>query len=116
MYMSGTIGFVYRLFIFIASILAILLILRECGITKKLSPMKASDYVSVIAVFLILYSLGALTLAVFYPILNLRITMILFGVIPFVIGKVADYKKVRTYSIIQILCVILSILFLLFNY
>ena len=39
-----------------AFILSILLILRELGITKKLSPMRASDYVSAIACTMFLYT------------------------------------------------------------
>ena len=116
MHLGGFMGFVYRFFIFIASAYAILLILRECGITEKINPMRASDFVSVITIFLILYVVSAFLVALCYPILNLRIAMILFGITPFVLGKAASYKEIKTYSIIQILCVILSIMFLLLNY
>lgn len=108
--------FLQKSFIFIAFVFAILLILRECGITKKLSPMRASDYVSVIAIFMVLYVISAILLVIFHYYFGVKITMLLFAIIPFAIGKAANYKEIKTYSIIQILCVILSIVYALSNY
>ena len=104
-------NFVLKSFAPIASVLLILLCLRELGITKKLSPMRASDYVSVIAIFLILYVINAFLIAVFYPLADVKISMVLFGIIPFAIGKAVKYEDVKVYSIIQILCVIFSIVY-----
>ena len=100
-------------FVVIAAILAILLILREFGITKKLSPMRASDYVSVIAIFLVIYVINAFLIMIFNPLIDVRISMALFGIIPFVIGKMVKYEDVKLYSTIQILCVIFSIVYVL---
>ena len=109
-------SFLLGLFIFVSLVFTILLILREFGITRKLSPMKASDYVSGIAIFLILYVISTFLLVVYHQNLQFRITMALFGIIPFAIGKAVNFKRVKTYSIIQILCVILSMVYALSNY
>ncbi|MCQ2744069.1 MAG: hypothetical protein MJ230_04640 [bacterium] len=94
-----------------AFILTLLMILREFGITKNLSPMKASDYVSSMAGFMFAYILFSFILATFIPGGINKIVLALFGFSPFIIGKLVTYQKVKTYSFLQILCVILSIVF-----
>lgn len=95
----------------LAFILLLLMLFREMGITKKLSPMRASDYVSSMAGFLFAYIVIAFMLAVFTPGGINKIVMALFGISPFIIGKLVTYKKVKRYSFIQILCVILSLVY-----
>ena len=55
------------LFIIISSILAVMLILLDMNITKKMKPMKASEFVSSATAGLMLYIVLALTLAVILP-------------------------------------------------
>ena len=95
----------------LAFILLLLMLFRELGITKKLSPMRASDYISSMAGFLLLYIVFAFVLAIFTPIGINKMVMALFGISPFIIGKLVTYKNVRVYSFIQILCVILSLVY-----
>lgn len=91
--------------------LIVLMILRELGITKKLSPMRASDYVSSMAGLLFAYIIFAFALAAFVPGGINKIILALFGISPFIIGKLVTYKKVKMYSFIQIVCVILSLVY-----
>ena len=74
---------------------------------------KLSAFVSVIAMFLLLYVVFAVALAVFVPSLIHKILLIIFASAPFLIGKIVTYKKLKLYSIIQILCVILSLGFII---
>ena len=75
---------------------------------NKLSPIVAS-----IGVLFILYIVFAIGIVIFMPNIFEKIIMLLFGVSPFIIGKIVTYKKLKFYSIIQILCVILSVAFLI---
>ena len=104
-------GIMKSLFIFAGCLLTLLLIIREFGITKKISPMKASDYVSLIAGIMFVYVVCAFLIAIFFPGIHKKITMILFGLMPFIIGKLVTYKKVHFYSIIQMVCIIPSIVY-----
>ena len=101
------------LFVLNCLILTILLILRELGITKKMSPMKASDFVSTIAGFLFAYITIALLLAISVDRVFSKAVTIIIAISPFIIGKLVTYQKVKIYSIIQILCVIFSLIYVL---
>ena len=98
-------------FIIIASALTILLLLRFFGVTKKLSPMKASDFVSSIAGLLYTYVVFAFLVSIFVGGWVNKAVMLLFAASPFIIGKLVTYEKEKIYSIIQILCVILSLVY-----
>ena len=90
----------------------ILFSIRAFGEFKDLG--KLSAFVSCIAMFLLLYIMFAVCLALIVPNLINKLIIILFALSPFVIGKIVTYKKLKLYSIIQILCVILSIWFVAF--
>lgn len=92
--------------------LILLMLLRELGITKRLSPMRASDYISSMAAFLLAYITFAFLLAIFIPSGLNKIIFALFGISPFIIGKLVTYYTVKRYSILQILCVILSLVYI----
>lgn len=92
--------------------LILLMLFREMGITKRLSPMRASDYISSMAIFLLAYVVFAFLLAIFTPSGLNKIIFALFGISPFIIGKLVTYYTVKRYSILQILCVILSLVYI----
>ncbi len=99
-------------FIISAIILAISLFIanilfsRNCrNILSKCTP--------IIAIFLIVYFLSCLSMIIIIPQITHKFIMVLFAASPFIIGKFVTYKKLKYYSIIQILCVILSIVFVL---
>ncbi len=85
----------------------ILFSIRAFGKFKDLG--KLSPFVSSIAIFLLLYVFFEFILAIFVSGLINKLVIILFALSPFLIGKIVTYKKLKFYSIIQILCVILSI-------
>ena len=95
-------------YLILVLILTASLILRECGITKKLSPMGASDFVSSIAGFFFGYVICAFLLALFLSGWSEKFIMLMFAASPFIIGKLATYQKIKIYSIIQIACIIIS--------
>ncbi len=100
-------------FLGVALILTFLLFIRELGVTKKMSPMRASDFVSSMAGLMFGYVILAFLLALFLKGIQVKFTMVLFGFMPFIIGKIVTYKKVHFYSIIQIVCIIVSIVYVI---
>lgn len=104
--------FLEIIFGFSSLMLILLMVLREMGITKHLSPMRASDYISSMVAFLFVYIMFAFLLAIFTPFGLNKIIFALFGVSPFIIGKLVTYQKVKKYSILQIFCVILSLVYI----
>ena len=96
------------IFVFLSVVLTLQLISVYCGITKKMSPMKASDYVSSIAGVLLAYILFALILAILTPGVYNKVLLIGFSRMPFIIGWIVRYNSLNFYSLLQILCVIMS--------
>lgn len=72
---------------------------------------KLSKYVPLIAGLLILYCLTAILLVFFAPNNLYRLILLIFGLSPFIIGRMVSYEKLKKYSFIQTLCVILSVMF-----
>lgn len=96
-------------FCLIALILTLLLILMESGITDRFSPMKASDFVSGVTIFMLLYTISAIFLFLSAGEIYTKTLILFFGFSPFIIGQFATYKKLKLYSYTQIFCVILSL-------
>ena len=100
------------IFITISAIFSILLITAHIMFIKNLRNI-LSKCTPAIAIFLILYFIICIC---FVPIVNgliNKLIMLLFALLPFIIGQVVSYKKLKIYSIIQIFCVILSIIFVI---
>lgn len=95
-------------FVVIAVILAVQLLTLCFGVTDKMKPMISSHYISSIAGVMFAYIINAFLLAVLVYDVYSKILMAAFGIVPFIIGGVVNYKKLKFYSIIQILCVISS--------
>lgn len=72
-----------------------------------------SPFMAFLGGLVIFYVLSGLAITVFMPAIIYKIIMLLFTLSPFIIGKIVTYQKLRIYSIIQILCVILSIVFVI---
>ena len=75
---------------------------------SKLSPVMA--LLGGLLVFYIL--VGVVLICIFSSLLNKAI-MLIFVLSPFIIGKFVTYEKLKIYSIIQLLCVILSLVFVI---
>ena len=78
------------------------------GITNRMKPMQASSYVSFSAASLLLYIINAGLILLLVPEISAKIIMFLFMLMPFFIGKFAVYPKLKFFSILQTLCVIMS--------
>ena len=100
-------------FLIIGLALSILLISRQCGVTKNMDGMKASVFITIIAIFFLAYIFNTIILSILIPDLYTKLIMAFIAISPFIIGKLVTYPKVGFYSNIQIGIVILSIGYLL---
>ena len=96
------------LFITSAFLFPFLLILHKYYMTKVKDNVKISNYVAFTAVFLVIYIIGALLLAIITGGIKYKLLMIFFALCPFIIGKIAKYEKIRLYSSIQIMIMLFS--------
>jgi len=85
-------------------VLATSLIYGAAGIMK---PLKASAFVSSIVMVLFLYVINALTLS-FCLSGAAKIVMFAFAIMPFVIGKYAEYNNHKLFTYIQNFIIICS--------
>ena len=98
------------LFVLIGIIFALLLTVRTfCNFkNNKILPV----FVSFIAAALVLYVVSALLSVFLLPNISDKIIMLLFAASPFIIGKLVTYPKLKFYSIVQILSIIISIAYI----
>ena len=101
------------LFITIASILALLLMLQKLYVYKLKDNIKKAEFISVTTAFLLVYMLNALCLTFMIDSVINKLVMFLFAISPFIIGKLVTYEKENLYSAIQIICIIISIVFVI---
>ena len=78
--------------------------------------MKASHFVALMAIFMALYIVSGIILAFFIPNVLSKALILLFALSPFIIGKLATYKHEKIYSLIQIICVLISVVFIMVSY
>ena len=93
-------------FLFVLSI-----IIHKLYVSRMKDMMKASHFVASMAVFMGIYILSGIVLAIFIPQIINKIFILLFALSPFIIGKFATYEKEKFYSLVQIICVLISIVF-----
>ena len=75
--------------------------------------MKISDYIAFLAICLALYIISAIFAVFFIHPLKYKLVMAFFAILPFIVGKLATYKYEWLFTLIQIISVCLSILFVL---
>ena len=93
------------LFILSGLLFVLSIIIHKLFVSKIKDAMKISNFIALMAIFMALYIIFGIVLAFRYnPI------YIIFALSPFIIGKLATYQKEKIYSIIQIICVLISIL------
>ena len=95
-------------FVILAMVLTVQLCTLYLEITKKMEPMTSSNYVSSVAGVMFAYVINAFLLVLLLPDIYSKFIMLAFGLIPFIIGVVVNYERLKFYSMLQILCVILS--------
>lgn len=84
-------------FIIIGFILILLLSMRSFISSKINDNLKVSAFISVIAAFLLLYIILAIILTVIIPNNLYKGIILLFGISPFIIGKLATYEKIKLF-------------------
>ena len=104
--------FLKWLFIIASGILGVMFVLLEINFTKKMEPMKASEFVSAIAAGLFVYIILAITLATTQTRI-LKFILLSFAIFPFVLGQFATYKTRKCFTLIQILVIISSVVYTL---
>lgn len=98
----------------ISGLLFILSVLiHKTYISKQKDTMKASNFIAAMAVFLAFYILLGIIGAFLIPSYINKIIMLIFALSPFIIGKFATYEHEKTYSLIQVFCVLISVAFVL---
>ena len=98
------------LFIISGCLLVLLLSLRNFISSKIKDNLKVSAFISFIAGILLFYVILAILLAIFEKVGVYKVIMAFFGVSPFIIGKLVTYKRVKIFSIIQILLAAISVI------
>ena len=101
------------IFIIIGFLFAISLILNKIYIANLKDNLKKSDYIAGIAILLAMYVVSAIIVGVYIPTIYKKLVMTIFGLSPFIIGKLATYEKEKFYTIIQITCIITSLVFVI---
>jgi len=97
------------LFIVIAAIFSLMLMIYKLILCKLKRTSKTSLYISVMTFLLFLYITFALLLVILVPKVLSKFIIGFFAISPFIIGRLATYKKENLYSWLQIFMVILSI-------
>ena len=90
------------------------IIIHKLYISKQKDIMVASHFVAIMASLLGIYILSGLLLVFFMPNLIHKILVLLFALSPFAIGKIATYNTEKIYSTIQAVCVLISVVFVLY--
>ena len=90
---------------------AMSIIIHKLYVSKLKDMMKASHFLASMAGFMGIYILSGIILAIFVPHLLNKIFVFLFAISPFIIGKFATYEKEKFFSVVQIVCVLISIVF-----
>ncbi len=99
------------IFVVESFLLAIMLILNKLLISKITDGIRMTQFVATLAVLLAIYIVLALFIGILSPKTAVKLVMVPLGLSPFVIGKIATYKKEGLFTTIQILCIILGGIF-----
>ncbi len=89
-------------------------IFHKTYFSKLKDNVKISNYLALVASFLLLYILFGLTISLFEKGLFFRTLLFIFSISPFIIGKFANYEKEKLFTLIQFIVIILSVTFVLF--
>ncbi len=102
-----------KLLFSISGLLFILsIIIHKLYISKQKDIMKASHFVAGMAIFMGIYILSGIVLSFSVKGIINKLIILLFALSPFIIGRFATYKYVKIYSLIQIICILISIFYI----
>ena len=85
------------------------IIIHKLYISKQKDMMKASHFVAGMTLFMGIYIFSGIILALLFHKIIPSLLILLFALSPFIIGRFATYNTEKIYSIIQIICVLISI-------
>lgn len=103
---------IFGILFILASICTVVqMTMLNLGITKRMSPMKASDFVSSVTAMLLLYVLCGLILTVLIS-GKTKFIMLFLAIMPFLAGYFAQYKTYETFTRIQNLIMICGIIYI----
>ncbi len=88
-------------------------IVHKVYFSKLKDNVKISNYVALIAFFLVFYILSGFTLVFFLKGLINKIIILVFSLSPFIIGKFATYEKEKIFTFFQFVVIFASIIFVL---
>ena len=96
-------------FYIISGLLFIVLLLgHKFYIKNQKDNIKISNYVAAMGFSLAFYVVLGLILSIFS---RFHIIMLLFALSPFIIGKFATYKTKNIFAYIQVICMLISLIF-----
>ena len=103
------------LFLIISVILFCLLSVYKMYICKLKRSPKISVFVSLITGMLLLYVLCAFVGVILVPGILNKIVLLILGIIPFIIGRLATYEKENIYSYLQIFIILSGVIYIILN-
>ena len=96
------------LFIISAIMFSFLIVIHKQYTLKVKDNVKISNFVAIIAFSLVAYIVGAFLIAILSGSIKYKILMILFAISPFVIGKFSTYRRIKIFSLIQIIVMLIG--------
>lgn len=100
-------------FVTISILLSVLFLIRMFFPNLFKDSKVNSPYMAFLGSLLIFYVLSGLVITILLPSIIYKFVVLLFTLSPFIIGKLVTYQKLKIYSIFQIFCVILSVVFII---
>ena len=100
-------------FVLFGILFVLSVIINKIYVKNLKDNMKISDYIAFLAICLALYIISAIFAVFFIHPLKYKLVMAFFAILPFIVGKLATYKYEWLFTLIQIISVCLSILFVL---
>lgn len=107
------VNIVKYLFVIAAVVVAAMMIYGKLFVFRKREPQFISDYCATMAGFLGTYSVLSLVLVWLFPSTSAKLVMLWFAAAPFLIGLLVNYHTERYYTIVQIILILISIVYVL---
>ena len=102
------IGTIKILFSISAILFCLLIILHKQFTLKVKDNVKISNFVALIAFSLVAYIICALMLGIFTGGIKFRVLMLVFAVMPFIIGRTAKFHTYKLLNSLQMLIMLIS--------
>ena len=97
------------IFLISTVVFSLLIIIHKQFTLKVKDNIKISNYVAIMAFCLVTYIICAILLGFMLDDIKYKFLMMLFALSPFIIGKIATYGKIKLFSSLQIIVMLISI-------